>query len=445
MFKKIWDKICGIGRWFKRWWKEITAATILATVAVTSIPAPTILSFSIDGQIIEVAYTDDNTDEDLIIRTNQKDYFNFGGNITVYFSVLNSSNKDQNIKTVFSFQDSFGDKKYVKNIEEYVGEITIEHITPAYWKYSTEYSTASDEYIDKETFIATTTQQIETTLWKEHTPNSFDALIIDSKIIRKDIKNTHSLKESTFSLAKGETKLFKAKIAYTDFKDREEFFIEAFGSLGAYGHLDPWTYEQLFNDLNTADLNTQDSFSGSVLFDVQISVRYEGAKAVSVLPAAQQTYYDIERAISNVNAGTVYFTFRGTDKNSRNHFQLSESGVTKIEVWFAQNTASNNVYINGGSQVSIGTWTTNTWYVVAIEFDDVGQPDKFRAKLYSSESWGSWTSWITGISSYTNIDKIKLKNYVYSQGGTLYWDTITPNDPTVVAAEEVIVPEFEWF
>lgn len=219
----------GLKSYLKKRWKRILVVAGATTILTASVLAPTpipVLSFNVDGQNIEVAYTDDNTDEDLIIRTNQKDYLNLGGNITIYFSVLNTSGKDQEIKTVFSFQDSSGDKKFVKNIEEYAGETITENIIPAYW----EHSTTGD------TFIATTTQQIEKTLWQEHTLNDFNVQAV-SVITRKDIKKTHSLKENTFLLAKDETKFFRARIAYTDFQGAEQIFQEVFGDKGGYGHL----------------------------------------------------------------------------------------------------------------------------------------------------------------------------------------------------------------
>ena len=56
-------------------------------------------AMTLDGR--QVTYTDENDGEDLIIKTDQSDYFNLGGNIVVYYSITNNSDQNQNIATVF--------------------------------------------------------------------------------------------------------------------------------------------------------------------------------------------------------------------------------------------------------------------------------------------------------------------------------------------------------
>lgn len=432
--------------WVKKWWKELVATVITGVLLaqVTPVPIPEILSFKVDGQTIELAYTDDNTGEDLIIRTNQSDFFNPFGNFTIYFSVFNASGKDQEIKTVFSFQDSSGDKKFVKNIGEYDGETTIENITPAYWKYSNEYSTASNEYIDKEIFIATTTEQIETTLWQKHTLNDFNVQAV-SAITRKDIKNTHNLKENTFLLAKGETKFFRAKIAYTDFKDKEEFFIEAFGSLGAYGHLDPWTYEQLFNALNTAVLNGQDSWSTDANWEVvtAAAARYDaegtgsGAKGVETANSNFQSF--ATRTISQVSDGIMYIAMKRTTGAANSFFTV----YIDYDPNYANVNMRNNGYLSTeGGGTTWRAYNFDQWYVIALEFETTGT-NQYRINTHDGTSWEGWSDWWNSGNSGAGPTEIRI----YHGGGQSFqaWlDTITPTDPTVVA-EEVVVPEFQWF
>src|SRR3990167_10712671 len=65
-----------------------------------------------------------------------------------------------------------------------------------------------------------------------------------------------------------------------------------------------WTYEQKFNDLNNGDLNGQDSWSAHLAFDVETSVKYEGAKALSFLLASENEYAN--RNIDAISQGIVY-------------------------------------------------------------------------------------------------------------------------------------------
>jgi len=217
--KKIWS-------WIKRKIKEILIITGVIGIAsaATFLPNGDVPSLSVDGKMVKLAYTDDNSGEELIIRTDQERYFNPFGSISVVYSITNNSDKDQWVKTVFSFNDQNGNKKYVKEIEEYDGTTIEEVVIPAHYVSSTK------------EFVATTTIQKEKTLWKKHALSDFNASEVTVK--RKDIKKTKGFKKNTFFLKSGETRFFRASINYTDFNDKEEFFIEAFGSKGAYGHLE---------------------------------------------------------------------------------------------------------------------------------------------------------------------------------------------------------------
>ena len=177
-------------------------------------------SLSVDGETKDISYTDDNTDEDLIIKSDQMDYMNIGGSISVIFSIFNSSKDNQNITTAFSFSD--GTTKYIRNLSEYDGEET--NIIPG---FEVSISSTTDEVIKRPDTIETITK------WKPLDLEPFAMLGAD----RKDIKTTETKDQSTFFLKSGDTKFLKAEINFTDFIDKDEWFIEAFGDKGGYGHL----------------------------------------------------------------------------------------------------------------------------------------------------------------------------------------------------------------
>ena len=73
-------------------------------------------------------------------------------------------------------------------------------------------------------------------------------------------------------------------------------------------------YSQNFNALNTADLNGQDSWVADASFDVQESVTYEGAKAVShVTGDSQAAYRDFTAQSKGI--ATIYVRTTSTSVN----------------------------------------------------------------------------------------------------------------------------------
>ena len=174
-------------------------------------------SISIDGETKDIEYTDDNTDEDLIIKSDTRDYMNWAGSITVHYSIFNNSKDDQNIKTSFSIN---GD---IKHIWEYDGE----DIIPAYnKKIPSPVSSSSDD-------ITIKIPEEKITIWKELGLSDFTTKTIE----RKDTKDKPTDKEATVFIKSGETKFLKAEVRITGIEKEEEFYTEAFGDKGGYGHL----------------------------------------------------------------------------------------------------------------------------------------------------------------------------------------------------------------
>lgn len=371
-------------------------------------------SISIAGKIKKVDFTDDNTDEDLIIRSDQKDYGNWAGGITVYFSVTNNSSKDQDVDLVFSFNDEIGDKKYIDELYEHNGSDYITHpahdivipakITP---------TTTEEERIEH---IGETVEEI--TKWKIVENKDFT----DKEKTRKDTKKTVSLMENTVYIEAGETKFFKAKIKYTGFSNKEEFFIEAFGDKDSYGHLDPWVFEELFDDLDDGLLDTQNSWDegGSTKhhFNVQQDDVSQGTKAVENIQNASGS--TIGRTVSDVSDGIVYIDMMCNGAKLL-QFELWDVGTAHLEVRLDMNQGKLLAYDGGFQDVATGL-SAGVWYRVGVEFDATG--NHFRVNI----DGGSFSDWYTmSAGTLVNVDFISLYVPDAAVADGAYFDYISPD------------------
>ena len=197
-----------------------------------------------------------------------------------------------------------------------------------------------------------------------------------------------------------------------------------------------WTYTQNFNALNTADLNGQDSWSGSTNFDVSAAAAaiYEGAKGVSCAGGGVANQI-ISRAITAITAGTVYVAIKHASGNTNEiYIELYEGASGKMHILYDADVSKIQIYDNGiGDYVDVATGLSdNTWYPLKIEFNDSTQPEKYQLTVNISGSWGTPSGWKTvNGGSYTEIDEIKFN--VQKNVTTAYFDTITPTDPTMTA------------
>lgn len=193
-----------------------------------------------------------------------------------------------------------------------------------------------------------------------------------------------------------------------------------------------WTYQQLFNDLNTADLNGQDSWNGSALFDVTTDSPYEGTKCVKCSHNADSSVV-IDRAISAISSGVFYVSIKlnRTAGVRRGSIYLL-SGSTEVARVFIFNTGTTKklqMLINDGDfwLDLVSDITNDTWYRVGFEFDDASQNNKYRCNV----NGGAWSNWYTyyGAPSWTTIDKIRLADEGNngSGSGTISFDTISPD------------------
>ena len=186
-----------------------------------------------------------------------------------------------------------------------------------------------------------------------------------------------------------------------------------------------WTYEQNFNSLADGNLSGQDGWMGDVQFDVQTSEIYEGTKGVSAV--GDWTSNRINRPFTGVNDGSVYIAMRVSATVHTAPLAFYEGAGYRMAIGFL-NTGYIAIQDNVSGWVNIQTYNADQWYVINIEFDNVAQANKYRARVYDG-NWSAFSDWKTILGgSYTNIDTISLYND--QAAATIYWDTIKSTDPT---------------
>lgn len=193
-----------------------------------------------------------------------------------------------------------------------------------------------------------------------------------------------------------------------------------------------WTYQQLFNTLNTADLNGQDSWSGDAKFDVVTTSPYEGAKAVGCVHEADSSVA-ISRSITGISAGVFYVSIKvNRTAGTRRGSIYVYSGATAVGRIFCFYTGANNriqmLTNDGATWIDLNSGISNdTWYRIGIEYDNAAQPNKYRTNI----DGGAFTAWYGyfGSPTWTNIDKLEFVDdgNNASGTGTMYWDTVSPD------------------
>ncbi len=179
-----------------------------------------------------------------------------------------------------------------------------------------------------------------------------------------------------------------------------------------------WSYVQDFNALSNGDLNTQDSWSGDTDYDVQATTVFEGTRAVTAISSNGS----ITRSLSFAQlSGIVYFAMMRPDTTSTAFFELM-TGTTTVRTRL-QFSGGNVLITNGAGNVTVVSgYTTNTWYLFEIEFNNSNQ----HAVRYNTGSgWSTQTSFLAA-NNNGNVDAIRLNQ---GSGGTCYWDTISRSEP----------------
>ena len=183
-----------------------------------------------------------------------------------------------------------------------------------------------------------------------------------------------------------------------------------------------WTYEELFNTLNTGDLNGQDGWSGIAEYDVSTdaAARYEGAKGVKAVTANVGGRI-IDKFITPVTDGVMYISMKlGGAATNQQAMLYADSGVTLV--CFIAMSVGGEVgfyHTDGNTWEKLADSAADTWFRIGIEFNCA--TDQMRCNV-NNGTWSGWKPFYVG-DTVTSVDKIEFN----ARNGTFYFDTISPN------------------
>lgn len=228
------------------------------TDPVTGYPDP----ITVDGETIEFTWTDENTDETLHIYTDKQVYSDGLTNADVYVAVVNTTSVWQNVELNGYFENQrryFGTAAVLTVVDWAEPEPTSTCLTYNKKTYDRLVSQrkVADNDIVTEVASSTTyevcaqTETINTYKTKEWlelplTPRDLfevakeqDYLALEG-VSKKQVENfIAEYKTFAFPIGPGQTIYYKLNINYPA-NDAGNFYLEAIGDRGGYGHLDPW-------------------------------------------------------------------------------------------------------------------------------------------------------------------------------------------------------------
>lgn len=203
-----------------------------------------------------------------------------------------------------------------------------------------------------------------------------------------------------------------------------------------------WVAEETFesysdgNDIN--GLNGGSGWSGAwsgtgSKYYVSNAAPYQGSLSARGI----NSNANMDRGISSaVSSGTVYVAIRKETTNRDGSFWLRTSGSTFTICYFE----SDYVYVthSGGAATLLDPFTTGQYYVLEI---NIISTSSFTARLHDGTSWGSLTSTLTP-NNVGAVDGIRLSMGSGSAPatGTMYWDYISPTDPTAAPPAASFIP-----
>ena len=107
MIKYFFNKLGILKAWIVRNGKIIlvTLVAVLTAASLANLPSDEVPYVDVNGEIIAFLYTDDNTGENILIRTDRELYGAFNENelVTTYVLMGNNSGKSQNVSIYPTF------------------------------------------------------------------------------------------------------------------------------------------------------------------------------------------------------------------------------------------------------------------------------------------------------------------------------------------------------
>src|SRR3989344_6803553 len=281
-----------------------------------------VATFGADISAIKFIHTDENEGEDLIITSDKKVYQGFSGT-TVFFSIDPMFERSEDVALQFYFTDP-----NAKVVQIY------QRRDNAWWSLNSSEGEVTDSKFSK------------------------------SFAKRKEIDGKIHTQAKTSYNSTGETEYFMAEIAYTP-GTPGQFLIEAFGSSGSYGILDPW-YDSGWLYRKKITINPQYVAGGLTNFPMLFSRTDLDLRATTS-----------SGHVASTTGGDILFT--DADNNKLDHEIEYYASTTRelvawVEVPFVSSTSTRDIYIYYGNstvplanqQNATGVWDgnyTNVYHV----------------------------------------------------------------------------------
>jgi len=434
---KTWNKVKIFGRWCKKKIKEIAVVLgiIGVATAATVLAPPVIPSIIAEGEVIEFPYTDENVDEDFIIRTDQEVYsplWAWNG-FDVYVMVKNESGKNQQVSVSPFFSKDFT----IESIAILDPNSTTIIKEPIYEEVCNDIATTTgtttichNEQIgeqDKEV-MGKWNDISEPTFFSEE---DYQQFISDNNIPVKDKHGRKAKQKFGALFPKNKTVYFKVRLKSNEPFSIEEFDLEIIGDKGGYGLLDPTVFSDDFNSYNDGDLAGQGGWtrhSGTGLVSVQGTTVYEGAKAVQQKKVTNND--EVYKKTGTLRAsGRVSFYMQGPG-DSYHNFQLCEGASQRVIVGMV-GVSNDFKYLSATpAWVAFDTYTVNTWVLVEIEWQGTGASSEVRYRINE----GNWTNWLAPYKDWTSgLDTVWIGTSATTYG---YYDHIAEDPYSAPSAEE---------
>ena len=279
----------------------------------------------VDDQTIEFTWTDENTKEDLEIWTDKQTYNDGFSGVTVYAALKNNSEVAQDVSLMGYFVNQ---RRYINGISvltevTYPGEDIFETVCQDAKATTTKGAVATPHC---EQVLTGKGEDIVKLEWVD-LPQKPRTLAEVSKEVTY-LSKTEQVKKGTdgyiaeyksfdFPTKPGQVIYYKLDIKYPA-NDEGNFYLEAVGSEGGYGHLDPWfdadwTYRVSITVDDTKVPSTQTSFPvyvdlSDLPADFHTNVKTDGCD-IRVVEADEttETAFELVTYNSGTDTGELHF------------------------------------------------------------------------------------------------------------------------------------------
>ena len=434
MINKIWKKIKD---GWKRFWKWLAVGTVVTATTVgfiASIP-DTVPPVMAEGEVKEFPFTDDNTGETLHIYGEQEEYrplFWSRNGTEVLIAVDNKSGKSQDV----AFRSYFTKDFTIEKVYLLDPNATATYLRPVYGDVCDDLATGTFCHTE----IIGEKDVVLLGVWNEIPRGGFAKGDYGNLIEYYGIKVKPKVgdKEGGGFVAyseKNTVKYYKLLVKPNESFGQAKFALEAIGSKGAWGLLDPTIFTENINSypdglVYSVASSTGWTLTGTDIHTIQGTTTFEGAKAVRVLDSSGGTN-KVYRQDSAVADGRITVAMRA-DTTNVNHilYIRDSSGNTRGGFALFDDGTMRFLDVNVWSFFEVpNTYSANIWYEMEVEYRDSDNKIRYRVNA------GNWATWVAAYQSTDPNTTWQRLDIDYRGDG--YLDYIA-QDPFVEAvAEEV--------